>query len=147
MKYLKYFESKSRVNCDNCGWAWKIELDDDRKYLCHRCGYDNELLEFDMKALKSWKLENPDVKLPFKEKKVSENISIREFKQETDSGEFVWHRDREDRIVESVNKTDWMIQIDDELPKILEGEIFIKKGTYHRLIKGSNNLKIKVIKK
>jgi len=41
----------------------------------------------------------------------------------------VWHRDKEDRIVESVGKTNWMIQMDNEVPKIIEGEFFIPKNT------------------
>jgi hypothetical protein len=59
----------------------------------------------------------------------------------------MWHRDREDRIIESIDETDWMVQIDNELPKKIEGEVFIPMGIYHRLIKGTNNLKIKLIKK
>jgi len=85
--------------------------------------------------------------LPFKETKISDNTFIREFKQDTDSGDFHWHRDREDRIIESLEDTDWMIQLDDELPKKIEGEVFIPMGIYHRLIKGTSDLKIKLIKK
>jgi hypothetical protein len=84
--------------------------------------------------------------LPFKETKLSDNTFIREFKQDTDSGEYVWHRDHEDRIVESIGETDWLIQIDNELPKSLNEEVFIPMGAYHRLIKGTNDLKIKLIK-
>ena len=84
--------------------------------------------------------------LPFKETKISDNTFIREFNQETDSGEFMWHRDYENRIIESINDTDWMIQIDNELPKIISGEITIPKGVFHRLIKGSGDLKIKLQK-
>jgi len=84
--------------------------------------------------------------LPFQETKLSDNEFIREFNQITDSGEFMWHRDREDRIIESIETTDWKIQLDNELPKNMEGEIFIPMGVYHRLIKGTNNLKIKLIK-
>ena len=58
----------------------------------------------------------------------------------------MWHRDREDRIIESIGETDWLFQIDDELPKKIDGEIFIPKGVYHRIIKGSGNLKIKLQK-
>jgi hypothetical protein len=83
---------------------------------------------------------------PFKEEKISENTFIREFNKDTDSGEFVWHRDREDRIIESIDKTDWLIQIDNELPKSLNEEVFIPMGVYHRIIKGTNNLKIKLKK-
>ena len=84
--------------------------------------------------------------LPFKEQIVSNNVFIREFKQDTDSGEFMWHRDREDRIIESIGETDWKIQLDDELPKIIQGEVFIPMGVYHRVIKGTGDLKIRLQK-
>jgi hypothetical protein len=84
--------------------------------------------------------------LPFQEIKLSDKEFIREFYQETDSGEFSWHRDRESRIIESLEETDWLIQLDDELPKKIEGQIFIPMGIYHRLIKGSGDLKIKLKK-
>ncbi len=84
--------------------------------------------------------------LPFQETKLEDNTFIREFVQDTDSGEFMWHRDREDRIIEPINETDWLIQLDDELPKKIEGKIFIPMGVYHRLIKGTDNLKIKLQK-
>jgi hypothetical protein len=83
--------------------------------------------------------------LPFKENKISKNTFIREFTH-TDSGEFMWHRDREDRIIESIAETDWKIQIDNELPKKIEGEVFIPMGVYHRLIKGTGDLKINLTK-
>jgi hypothetical protein len=84
--------------------------------------------------------------LPFKESKISDNTFIREFSQYTESSEFMWHHDRESRIIESLKETDWMIQLDNELPKKIEGEVFIPMGIYHRLIKGSGDLKIKLIK-
>jgi hypothetical protein len=84
--------------------------------------------------------------LPFKETKLEENTFIREFKQDTDSGEFTWHRDRESRIVQSIERTDWLVQIDDELPKSLNEEVFIPIGAWHRIIKGSGDLKIKLKK-
>ena len=86
------------------------------------------------------------MKLPFQETKISDNTFIRDFSQDTDSVEFSWHRDREDRIIESINETDWMIQLDNDLPKKIEGEVFIPMGIYHRLIKGTGNLKIKLQK-
>ena len=84
--------------------------------------------------------------LPFQENKISDNTFIRVFSQNTDSGEFMWHRDREDRIIESIEHTDWKIQIDNELPKVIEGEVFIPMGVYHRLIKGTGDLMIKLEK-
>ena len=84
--------------------------------------------------------------LPFQETKISDNTFIREFSQNTDSGEFMWHRDYEDRIIKSIEQTDWKIQIDNELPKVIEGEVFIPMGYYHRLIKGTGDLKINLTK-
>lgn len=83
--------------------------------------------------------------LPFQETKLSDNEFIRDFKQDTDSGDYSWHRDREDRIIESIGETDWMIQIDNELPKLID-KVFIPMGVYHRVIKGTGDLKIKLIK-
>ena len=84
--------------------------------------------------------------LPFVEENLEDNLFIREFLPNTESGDFTWHRDREDRIIESIGETDWMIQLDNELPKSLNQKVFIPKGVYHRVIKGTNNLKIKLIK-
>jgi len=84
-------------------------------------------------------------KLPFKE--ILENdYYIRLFEEETYSSEFVWHRDKEDRIIESLHETDWKFQIDDQLPINFKENIFIKAEKYHRLIKGTGSLKLKIIK-
>lgn len=84
-------------------------------------------------------------KLPFKEEKQN-NHRIRTFSEKVDDGELTWHRDREDRLVTSLHKTDWLVQIDNELPQKLSEsqEVFIPKGVYHRLIKGTGELKVKV---
>lgn len=84
---------------------------------------------------------------PFIEEQIGENLFIRTFKQETDSGELVWHRDREDRIIEVIGETDWGLQLDNQLPIKLEGRVEIPKGIYHRLIKGDGDLRIKLEKK
>ncbi len=83
--------------------------------------------------------------LPFQETKLRDNEFIRLFSQDTDSGDFMWHRDGEDRVVESIGETDWMIQIDNELPKVID-KVFIPMGVYHRVIKGTGDLKVKLIK-
>jgi hypothetical protein len=83
---------------------------------------------------------------PYLETKISQDTFIREFSQNTDSSEMLWHRDREDRIIESLEETDWMFQLDNQLPQKISGEIFIPKEVYHRLIKGAGDLKIKLIK-
>lgn len=75
-----------------------------------------------------------------------EDGEVRTFFQEVDEFELVWHRDREDRIITSVNKTDWKFQFENELPVEIKGEIFIPKNKFHRLIKGSGDVKLKVKK-
>ena len=72
---------------------------------------------------------------------------IREFSQDISSFELVWHRDKEDRYVQAIHDTDWKFQLDNELPqKITKNKLFIPKETYHRLIKGSGNLSVKIFK-
>ena len=83
--------------------------------------------------------------LPFKEK-LENGYYIRTFSNETDSGELVWHRDKEDRIVESIGDTNWMIQLDNEIPKPLTERTFIPKEVYHRVIKGDGDLKVRIKK-
>lgn len=84
--------------------------------------------------------------LPFKEEKLDNNIFIREFSQDTNSSELLWHRDKEDRLIEPIEETDWLFQLDDNLPQKIEGQIFIPKEIFHRIIKGTGDLKIKLIK-
>ena len=40
--------------------------------------------------------------LPFKEKKIAENIFLRYFDHNVLSEELVWHQDQEDRIIEVI---------------------------------------------
>jgi len=86
------------------------------------------------------------MELPFNEIESGENTFIRCFKSDLDSGDLHWHRDRESRIIESIEETNWMFQIDDQLPIPIKGIIHIPKGVYHRLIKGDGDLTIKLIK-
>ena len=83
--------------------------------------------------------------LPFKEEQISENEFIRIFTENIDINELKWHRDKEDRIIESIGETDWELQMDNEIPKKI-GKNFIPKNTYHRVIKGKGDLKIKLTK-
>ena len=84
---------------------------------------------------------------PYSEKK-EEGYLIREFSQDTPSFEFVWHRDKEDRIVEAMHDTDWLFQLDNELPvRLSKDKLFIPKETYHRLIKGTGDLVVKIWQK
>ena len=31
----------NKIQCDNCGWSWKIADGGDDLYMCHKCGHDN----------------------------------------------------------------------------------------------------------
>jgi hypothetical protein len=75
-----------------------------------------------------------------------EEGEVRTFLQEVDEFELVWHRDREDRIITPLGKTDWKFQFEDELPINIEGDIFINKNKFHRLIKGTGDIKLRVKK-
>jgi hypothetical protein len=83
--------------------------------------------------------------LPFDEK-IEEGYRERTFNESLDEMDLKWHWDEQDRLVSPTHKTDWMFQFDNELPiRLKEGEeIFIPKGRYHRVIKGTGDLKVKV---
>ena len=84
---------------------------------------------------------------PYIEEK-KDGYIIREFSQDTPSFEFVWHRDKEDRVVEAIHDTDWKLQLDNEFPQQLsENKLFIPKETYHRVIKGTGDLVVKIWQK
>ena len=86
--------------------------------------------------------------LPFTENKVNDNVVIREFQEGIDSDEMKWHWDREDRIVKVLEDTDWQFQMDNQLPIQMKKdvEIFIPKGSWHRVIKKYGNLVVKITK-
>jgi hypothetical protein len=86
-------------------------------------------------------------KKPYKDLKVTESYIIREFNKNIDPIELKWHRDKEDRIVEIVGKTNWKIQLENQLPTSINESIFIPKGEWHRLIKGNGTLVLKINKK
>jgi O-methyltransferase involved in polyketide biosynthesis len=84
--------------------------------------------------------------LPFKETSLGNNECVREFSEDLDTHELEWHIDKEDRIVEVVKNDGWEVQIDNELPKLLNNKLFIPKETYHRVIKGKGKLIVKITK-
>ncbi len=79
--------------------------------------------------------------LPFTEKSVGNNQYIREFSTDVDTHELEWHIDKEDRTIEVIENIDWQFQLDNNLPQLLKETIFIPKETYHRVIKGTGNLR------
>lgn len=83
--------------------------------------------------------------LPFKER-VDGNVHVRKFSSDVNDDELVWHRDKEDRIIEIVQNDGWLFQYDNELPFIMEESFFVPKNTFHRVIKGDGDLIVKVKK-
>ncbi len=71
---------------------------------------------------------------------------IRTFTDSVEEEELVWHRDRESRKVHVLKGREWKLQHDDTLPIELNiGEDhYIPKMTYHRLIKGKDDLVVRI---
>ena len=83
---------------------------------------------------------------PYTDLEVTDKYIIREFTKNIDPIELMWHRDDEDRTIEVIGETDWMIQLDNSLPILLKGNIFIPRHEWHRVIKGQKNLLVKINK-
>lgn len=92
-------------------------------------------------------MKNTKNSLPFSEEK-NGLFYERIFSGDITESELKWHFDLEDRIVVCEHETDWLLQMDNKLPvKIEKGlEYFIQEGEYHRIIKGTGDLKVKVLK-
>ena len=82
------------------------------------------------------------MKFPFEETKINENIKIRSFSVLEDTNELIWHRDREDREVFVIEANGWSLQMDNEIPVLLEDSAtyHIPARTFHRVIKGEGDL-------
>lgn len=87
-----------------------------------------------------------DQRRPFTEEFVDKNTVIRNFDSTADDHLYKWHRDPEDREITVLNENDWKFQFDNEIPQKLEinNIIKIKMGEYHRLIKGTTPLLLKI---
>ena len=81
---------------------------------------------------------------PYYELKTFDFI-YRKFTQDVDEEDLIWHRDRNDREVTVLGSTDWQFQFEDSLPQQLQDTILIPKNTYHRLIKGTGALGIRIL--
>ena len=70
------------------------------------------------------------------------NGFLRIFSIEVESEDLYWHKDKQDRRIEVISGEGWMFQSDNEIPiKLSPGDKFkIEKNTFHRIIKGNNNL-------
>ena len=89
--------------------------------------------------------ENQEIK-PYTDLEVTDDYIIREFSENIDPIELMWHRDNEDRTIEIIGETDWKIQLDNSLPSSINSRIFIPRHLWHRVIKGNKTLKLKIYK-
>ena len=74
--------------------------------------------------------------------------SVRVFSSTVNENELKWHFDNEDREITFLHDSDWKFQMDNQLPMEITKDlkILIPEGEYHRIIKGSDDLKVKVKK-
>jgi len=81
---------------------------------------------------------------PYTDLEITDKYIIREFGDDIDPIELMWHRDDQDRTIEILGETDWAIQLEDSLPISLNERIFIKRHEWHRVIKGTGKLQLKI---
>jgi hypothetical protein len=83
---------------------------------------------------------------PYIDIEVTDKYIIREFNENIDPIELMWHRDLENRTVEILEGDGWKFQKENKLPvELKEGvRIFIPALEWHRVIKGNTTLKIKI---
>ena len=78
-----------------------------------------------------------------------EGYVVRQFKETVLDEELVWHRDKQDRIIEVLDGEGWKFQYDNQLPfDLKKGDVFaVEAYEYHRLIKGETDLVLKISEK
>jgi hypothetical protein len=87
-----------------------------------------------------------DIGRPYVDLETTKEYIIREFDESIDPIELLWHRDDENRLIESINSNNWLIQLENELPISMDKPIFIPRHTWHRVIKGHDKLLLKIYK-
>lgn len=85
---------------------------------------------------------------PYEDLTIDDLVCERIFDVDLESEELVWHRDKEDRLIEVLSGEGWKFQRDNHLPqKISPGDkVKIKKEEWHRIIKGETELKLLIRK-
>jgi len=83
---------------------------------------------------------------PYTDIEVTDEYIIREFCDNIDPIELLWHRDDEHRTIEIIGDTDWKLQLENQLPTSINQPIHIPRHEWHRVIKGTGTLKLKIHK-
>jgi hypothetical protein len=84
--------------------------------------------------------------MAYTQKQTTNNTVRREFSKDVETTELIWHRDKKDRKITIIEGVGWMIQFDNAMPvELIKGtELFVPKMVYHRLWRGTTNLKIDI---
>ena len=80
--------------------------------------------------------------MTYTQQQTTQNSFRREFSNDVETTELIWHRDKKDRTINIIEGTGWMLQFDNALPvELTKGkELGIPKMVYHRLWRGTTNL-------
>ena len=99
-------------------------------------------------TLNNWVLVNLPLRTgkPYTDIKEPDGTISRLFSASTKPEALKWHMDDEDRIITPLEKTNWQYQLEDKLTVPLDRHIFIKRHQWHRLIKGTGSLTLKITK-
>jgi quercetin dioxygenase-like cupin family protein len=81
---------------------------------------------------------------PYNEQRLSDDRMLREFSGDVSPDELEWHMDRRSRSVTVLAGDGWKLQLESGLPfSMVKGETYvIPRESWHRVIKGSGNLRI-----
>ena len=84
--------------------------------------------------------------MPYTEYLNPSNIKVRQFSQDVNDDELVWHRDKKDRTFKVISGVGWKFQHDNELPFVMKiGDVVkVKKEEFHRIHKGEGKLIIEI---
>ena len=71
---------------------------------------------------------------------------VRTFEEDINELDLIWHRDTVDRKVMVMEGKRWKLQMDNQLPFVMEKGVLydIPKMVYHRVIKGNGQLRLKI---
>ena len=85
------------------------------------------------------------MELPFTQEN-HDGFLVRTFSKDVESDELKWHYDLENRKITILEGSGWEFQMDNGLPhKLMVGDThLIPKGIYHRIKRGSTDLKVKI---
>lgn len=87
--------------------------------------------------------------IPYDVIETGADYEVRFFSREINPDLLKWHWDEQNRLVQAISvKTDWKFQFDNEIPFDIQlGEILdIPEGKVHRIIKGTTDLVVKIVK-